>query len=112
MGLLFIKPTTKKTKEENPLIEAIVNGVSANEATSWKRKMKKMKALIEKIQPIEDAILELTVKKNPIFDAIQELRMEMTNICIHPKEHLVIQGDVVLCKFCDKRLRVQIKGVK
>lgn len=97
----------KQKTEQDPAIEAIISRVSIKELSSWKRMMKKMVSLIDEIRPIEDAILLLTTQKMPIFDRIQELRMIMVSTCIHPKEHLVVQEGHVLCKFCDKRLRVQ-----
>lgn len=97
----------KRKTEQDPVIEAITSRVPANELTSWKRMMRKMGTLIDDIRPIEDAILLLTAQKMPIFDKIQELRMEMIKICVHPKEHLVVQNRSVLCKFCDRRLQVK-----
>lgn len=104
----------KQVKQLPTAIEVIVSRVPNNELTSWKRMMKKMDKLIDKIRPLEEEILGLTAAKMPIFDKIQELRMEMVKVCIHPKEHLVEVDKYILCKFCDKKLQVgrNAKGKK
>lgn len=95
---------TVEQQRERRIAEEISNSFSRSEKTSWNRKMDNMVALLAKLQPIEDQIIELQAQKMPIIDEVQKLRTVMVNECIHPYEYLVIQQDHVLCKFCGKRL--------
>jgi hypothetical protein len=75
------------------------------EKLAWRRKYKKMQAMLEELQPIEEQIIQLYEKKQPIFDKIQELREVMTEECIHPKEYLAHRGTHIECKFCNKLIK-------
>ena len=97
---------TEQEKEDRLLCEKIANAFDRSEKVSWKRKMKNLQALVEKTQPISDEILELIMKRQPILDELQELRETMVNECIHPFEFLVVQDNHVLCKFCNRKIRV------
>ena len=89
------------------LYESIANHANRSEKTAWKRKLKNMGLLIDKLQPIEVEILAiLSEKKQPLLDEIAVLRLLMVKECIHPYEHLVKKDGHVECKFCDKRLKV------
>lgn len=87
-------------------LEEVSRYSDKNEKLSWKRKMKKMEGLIEKLQPYEEQILKIILKKQPIMDAIDELRNKMVKECVHPIEYLSHQGDHVLCKFCNSKIKV------
>lgn len=88
-------------------LNAVSKHYDKNERLSWKRKEKKMQSIIEnKLQPIQDEMLKLIAKKQPIIDEIEKLRAVMVKECIHPKEHLVHKGNFVECKFCNRKLRV------
>lgn len=75
------------------------------EKLAWRRKLKKMELLLEELQPIEDKILELYMKKIPIMDKVDAIREGMSLECIHPKEYLVHRGTHVECKFCNKLIK-------
>jgi hypothetical protein len=77
-----------------------------NERLSFKRKMTKMEDLVKKLTPIEDEILQLLEKKQPILDDIRELRYEMVKECVHPRDMLVHYGTHIECKFCEAKLAV------
>lgn len=77
-----------------------------NERLAWGRKRKKMDEIVKKLQPLEDAILEIVKKKEPILEELRELRELMTRECVHLEEFLVHHGGYILCKFCDARLAV------
>lgn len=88
--------------------EAIADASSRSEKTSWNRKMDKMVKLLASLRPIEQEILELTRQKMPVFDEIHDLRETMVRECIHPFEYLVVKEDHMLCKFCEKRIRMPV----
>jgi len=75
---------------------------------SWRRKKEKIEKMVEEvIQPIEDEILALILKKQPLMDELLELRTAMVATCIHPEDLLVEDEDGTLfCNFCNKRLRI------
>ena len=93
-------------------LEKIANNSTQSERTSWKRRITNMEALLEKIKPYEEQILELIAQKQSVMDEIAALRKEMVDICVHPIEYLVLADDtpethaVVECKFCNKQLTV------
>ena len=98
---------TEEQAQLRLLFESIANHANRSEKTAWKRKLKNMGLLIEKLHPIEEEILALiSEKKQPILDEVAELRSLMVKECIHPNEHLVKKDGHVECKFCDKRLKV------
>jgi len=86
--------------------EKIANGPSRTEKVSWNRKRNNLEDLHEKIQPLEEQILDLLVAKQPIFDEMQRIRNSMVDECIHPFDFLVVKEDHVLCKFCNKKLKL------
>lgn len=86
------------------LREEIANSANRSEKTSWNRKMDNMVKLLATLRPIEDQIIELSAKKIPIFDEIQDLRKMMVNECIHPFEYVLVEDGYATCKFCNHRL--------
>lgn len=104
------KPENETVEEatERRKKEAIANASNRSEKTSWNRKMDKMVKLLASLRPIEQKILELTHQKMPIFDEIQILREIMVRECVHPFEYLVVKDDHMLCKFCEKRIRMPV----
>lgn len=86
--------------------EAISNFSDRSEKTSWNRKMDNMVKLISRMRPIENQILALQHRKMPIFDDVQELRVLMVAECIHPYQQLILKEDHVLCKFCNRNIRI------
>jgi hypothetical protein len=63
-----------------------------------------MARLLERLAPFDEQILAIMNERRPLIDEIEELRHQMTQECIHPVEHLVDNGDHVLCKFCSRKL--------
>ncbi|MNI89815.1 hypothetical protein D3C73_1472650 [compost metagenome] len=74
------------------------------------------KLLTDKLQPIENKILDLIGQKNKVFDEIVVLRDELIRDCIHPFEHVVEDpiadgltsavghSGIYTCKFCNKKV--------
>lgn len=77
-----------------------------NAKLAWRRKRKKMDELLEEVRPIEEQILELVKQKQPIYDKIEDLRMEMIKECVHPYESLAHKGTHIECKFCKTKIRL------
>jgi uncharacterized Zn-finger protein len=101
---------TKKQKDREIFTE-IVNYTPKNERISWNRKHKKLKRLIsDKLSPIEEKMLELTMQKQGVLDEIIAIRDELAKECVHPREFLFIRehDNKIICKFCDAKLRISI----
>lgn len=91
---------------------------SRREKVSWNRKMDNMIKLVAALKPIENKIVNLQAKKQPLMDQIAALRETMKQECIHPVDHLVYVPSIVdlyketpinavehaICKFCNRRL--------
>lgn len=93
--------------DEKELFNEIANHATKNERIAWKRKQKKLETIIaEKISPIEDEILRLTMEKQTHMDEVVALREIMVKECVHPAEFLVRNERGVVCKFCLARLRL------
>lgn len=98
---------TPEQEAERQLLEAVANSSDRSEKTSWNRKLDNMVGLLAQLAPIEERIIELQAEKMPIFDKVQILREAMVGECIHPYQYLTQIGEnVVLCKFCNKRVKV------
>ena len=92
---------------EHELFTKIVNHVPKNMRISWNRKRDKLTIIVaENIQPIEEKILELTMEKQQYVDDVISLRDELIKECVHPRDSLVSKDDHVLCKFCNKKIRI------
>lgn len=77
-----------------------------NEKLAWQRKLKKMEGLIAELEPLQEAILAIMDKKQPILDDITLLRNEMIKECVHPRDYLIHKGSHIECKFCSARLSI------
>lgn len=84
--------------------ETVANHANRSEKTSWARKEKNMKKLLDQLEPYDNEILSLMAKKQGIIDSITILRNEMVEECIHPYDQLVTKDGYVECKFCNKKL--------
>lgn len=114
------KAPANETNEEMEIRkerEEISNHATRSEKVSWERQYGNMqKLLTDKLQPIENKILDLIGQKNKVFDEIVVLRDELIRDCIHPFEHVVedplVEGVVTTvghsgiytCKFCNKKV--------
>jgi len=97
---------TKAQKNDRLLCEKVANAPDRSEKVSWKRKMKNLQELVDETQPISEEILKLIAQRQPFLDKIQDLRETMVNECIHPFDFLVVEENHVLCKFCNRKIRV------
>lgn len=104
------KKPENETEEEASrriLLESVANHANRSEKTAWKRKLKNMGMLVDKLHPIEEEILTiLSEKKQPLLDEIAALRLLMVKECIHPYEHLIKKDGYIECKFCGRYLKV------
>jgi hypothetical protein len=97
---------TAEQQHDRRIKEFVSNAANRSEKTSWNRKMDNMVKLMSNLRPIEEKIVELQAQKIPIFDEIQQLRQTMVQECVHPYEYLVVHDDYIVCKFCDKKIRI------
>lgn len=89
--------TEEQVKKE---IDDVAKFADNAEKLSWRRKLKKLEALVDDLQPYEDRILKIYQERMPIMDKIAKLRQVMSEECIHPKDQLVHKGTHIECKFC------------
>lgn len=99
-----------KKEHEKEIFDIVVKNPSNNENVAWKRRLKNFQKRIKaEITPIEDEILELTMKKIHIMDALEEDRQQLIASCVHPREFLHLKEDHVYCEFCGAKLKVNFK---
>ncbi len=97
---------TEAQAAERILFESIANHANRSEKTAWKRKLSNMQAVITKLEPIEQKILNILLnEKQPLLDDVAKIRKVMVQECIHPYEHLVQKDGFVVCKFCNRKIR-------
>lgn len=103
------KPENETQEQYNvrKYMESISNHATRNEKTSWERKRTNMDKLVKQLRPMEDKILEIRAKMQPIYDEISDLRNLMVDECIHPFDMLVFneQDETITCKFCFKVMK-------
>lgn len=105
-------PKQRKQDGETPeqavqrrLLERVANTANRSDKVSWNRKLDNMIKLMAELKPLQDKIIEIEELKQPILDAIAELRKTMVNECIHPYDQLVpVDENCVLCKFCNRNI--------
>ena len=97
---------TPAEKIERQLKEKVANTPTRADKVSWNRKRTNLEAFYDKIRPIEDRILDLTAQKQPIFDDMQAIREVMVDECIHPYDYLAVVDGHVMCKFCNRKLKL------
>lgn len=98
---------TEQQAQIRRLLETIANHATRSEKTAWSRKRKNMEILVGQLAPLENKMIELRAKMQPIYDEVAILRAEMVNDCVHPFDLLVFKENHVACKFCDKKLVVK-----
>lgn len=98
---------TQIQSDTRRLLESISNHATRNEKTSWERKRTNMDGLVKQLRPMEDKILEIRAKMQPLYDDIQELRLRMVDECVHPYDMLVYntENNSITCKFCEKIMK-------
>lgn len=97
----------KLTPQQVEDLRAVYNYRTKSEKLSWSRKEKKIREWIEtELKPIEDEILELTKKKQPILDKINKKRQDMVKDCVHPRAYLTHCGTHIECGFCFNKIQV------
>jgi GTP1/Obg family GTP-binding protein len=85
-------------------LDAISKHADKNERLAWIRKMKKLQELVTTLEPFEQQIFEIIMKKQPIVDEINDIRNELVKVCIHPKDSLAHLDTHAICKFCNRKI--------
>lgn len=93
-------------KEVNELFEKISNISPNNDKLAWRRLYKELQRHLTEYETINNEFLEVKTKRMTLNKTINEMREKMVNECVHPKTELVYKGDHVVCKFCEKRLKL------
>lgn len=93
-------------KEVNELFEKISNISPNNDKLAWRRLYKELQRHLIEYENINNQFLEVKSKRMTLNKIINEMREKMVNECVHPKTELVYKGDHVVCKFCEKRLKL------
>lgn len=96
-------------KQQKLEINAINMMAIKSEKIKWSRYTERMNKILQKIEPIEDKILDLLQTKQPYLDEIELLRLEMIDMCVHPKHLLIHNGNHITCKFCNKMFSIPTK---
>lgn len=86
--------------------EVIKKRIDKNEKLAWIRKRNRIEELVEKLQPIEDKVLELMAQKEPILDEINDMRLVMLKDCMHLEDYLLHHGSYIECKFCGTKIAI------
>jgi DNA-binding protein H-NS len=98
-------PLSKEQLEED--LKVIHKNTDKNEKLAWVRKRKRLEEVVQKeLQPIEDQIIDLINKKQPVIQEINDLRKVMIKDCVHPEDYLVHHGAHIECKFCDRKIYI------
>lgn len=93
-------------KEVGEIFEKISNVSPNNDKLAWRRLYKELQRHIIEYNNLNSQFLEVKAKRVAVNKTINEMREKMVNECIHPKTELVYKGDHVVCKFCEKRLKL------
>lgn len=102
----FLDDDVQLTQKQSDELDKVSGFAEKNQKLSWSRKKKRIDELVERVQPIENKIMDLIREKQPILDQIDEVRDKMVKECVHPKDHLSHRGDHVLCRFCQRKINV------
>jgi len=84
----------------------LAESIPKNEQISWKRKAKNIEKLTEELEPLEEEIMALMIRKTKIIDKIATTRTTMVAECVHPAEYLAesADGTYMVCKFCERSI--------
>jgi archaellum component FlaC len=90
-------------KQFNEDAEKISKLVSKADEVKFTRDSHALGRLLDEIEPLEEEIKQLQLRKNNIFDKITLLRNDMVAICHHPKKMLLrVDEGTYKCKFCNR----------
>lgn len=100
---------TNPPELEQAVIDAAYTIISQHaterEVASWQRRRKSLEyKIVNTINPVEQQIVELHMKLQPMYDDIAGIREELRSGCIHPHDMLVYSPETnrVTCKFCER----------
>lgn len=91
----------------NKMLDAISGHATKNEIATFARRRKSIEKFIDsKINPLENEILEINAKLQPLYDELKALREDMVAICVHPRDMLILKDGYIECKFCMAKMGV------
>lgn len=104
--LIGTEPVDKTEAEINRIFKKISNVAPENDKMAWRRLRRELTKHLEELETHNATYFEIQAKRKPLMDHIEELRKKMVTECVHPSDELVYKSTHVLCKFCNKRLRL------
>lgn len=93
-------------KEVSLIFEKISEVAPNNDKLAWRRLYKELQRHLIEYDSVNEQFLSIKSKRVVLSKSINEMREKMVNECVHPKTELVYKGDHVVCKFCEKRLKL------
>lgn len=104
-----VNETTQEMIDRKQLV-AVSNHATRSEKTSWVRKRANLLSFIEtEIRPLEETILDIRTKLEPLYDQCADMRKEMVSTCIHPYDELrTLDDGSIQCTFCSKHLKASL----
>ena len=94
------------------MIKEVANYAPKSDKASWLRRMKRLEDTIRQLEPVEDKLLELITTREKLTTQAEEIRSDLVTNCIHPEDQLVDHNGYVVCKFCERKLRIVDRGEK
>lgn len=89
------------------MLDVIASHATKNEIATFARRRKSIEKFIDsKINPLENEILDINAKLEPLYDELKALREDMVDICVHPRDLLILKDGYIECKFCGAKLGV------
>ncbi len=92
--------------EINKIFKKVSNIAPENDKMAWRRLRRELTKNLDSLDELNTEYFAIQAKRKPILDHIDELRAKMITECVHPADELVYKNSHVLCKFCNKRLRL------
>lgn len=91
-------------------LDIVASHATKNEIATFARRRKSIERFIDvKISPLENELLDINAKLQPLYDELKALRDDMVNICVHPRDLLIYKDSYIECKFCGAVLGVPNK---
>lgn len=77
---------------------------------AWERKIRILRGLTEEANEISDKIIDLETERQELWDKITLMRDEMVVDCIHLPTMCVEVDGLIVCKFCNKKIKIVDHG--
>lgn len=109
MSLIELELLNISEEQKEKDLKAASNFKTKNEKLSFNRRQKKIEALVEELEPLDDELMSIQARRQEKLDAIAAIRQLLVKECVHPKNSLVHKGNLIECKFCNAKLSIPKK---